>query len=82
MKYTCTKFSSSVQVKFSIDDIYNFDRIRTISGDVEKIVQFHFGDFGNLANDAGLISQADRVISVYHCSIRFEKTVEMKGVFL
>ena len=61
---------------------YNFDHIRSVSWDIELGVKFHLGDFGNLANDAGLLSQADSVISIFYTYINFEKTIEMEGVYL
>ena len=65
---------------------YNLDHIRSISWDIESGVKFHLGDFGNLANDAGLLSQADSVISIFYTYINFEKTIEMtiemKGMYL
>jgi hypothetical protein len=64
-----------------VEDEYDFDRIRSISGDVERVVRFNFS-LGNLANDAGLFSQADGVISPYRISANFEKSIEMKGVYL
>ena len=82
IKYTCIRSSSSVRIRFSIEDKYNFDHIRSISWDIESGVKFHLGDFGNLANDAGLLSQADSVISIFHTYIDFEKTVEMEGMYL
>ena len=71
-----------MRIRFSIEDKYNFDHIRSISWDIESGVKFHLGDFGNLANDAGLLSQADSVISIFHTYIDFEKTVEMEGMYL
>ena len=82
IKYTCSRGPSSVRIRFSIEDKYNFDYLRSISGDVERGIKFHFDDFGNLANDAGLLSQADSVISIFYTYINFEKTIEMEGVYL
>ena len=82
IKYTCIRSSSSVHIRFSIEDKYNFDHIRSISWDIESGVKTHFDDFGNLANDAGLLSQADNVISIFHTYIDFEKTIELRGVYL
>jgi peptidoglycan hydrolase-like protein with peptidoglycan-binding domain len=79
--YTCKRRSSTVQIEFTVEDEYDFDRIRSISGDVERVVRFNFS-LGNLANDAGLFSQADGVISPYRISANFEKSIEMKGVYL
>ena len=81
VKYSCKRYSTSVRLTFTIDDKYNFDYIRSIRGDIETIVKFNPG-LGNLANDAGLLSQADGVISVYHIFATFEKTVELGGIFL
>lgn len=81
VKYSCKRYSTSVRLIFILEDKYNFDYIRSISGDVETIVKFNPG-LGNLANDAGLLSQADGVISVYHIFVTFEKTVELGGTFL
>ena len=82
IKYTCTRGPSSVRISFSIEDKYNFDYIRSVSWDIEAGLKFHLGDFGNLANDAGLLSQADSVISIFYTYINFEKTIEMKGMYL
>ena len=76
LKYFCTRYPSSVQIEFTIDDKYDFDRIRTIRGDMESFLAFEF-ELGNLANDAGLVSQADGVISVYRIIVSFEKTIEL-----
>ena len=76
LKYTCEKRPTSVQISFAIDDKYNFDRIRTIRGDVERFIAVEF-ELGNLANDAGLISQADGVISTYYSYIRFKKIITL-----
>ena len=76
LKYTCIRHPSSVSVKFFIEDRYDFDHIRTIRGDVERFIVID-RDIGPLANDAGLISQADGVISNYHIFITFEKTIEL-----
>ena len=76
MKCTCTKSPSSIRIKFTIDDKYNFDHIRTIRGDVERFIAVEF-ELGNLANDAGLISQADGVISTYYSYIRFKKIITL-----
>ena len=72
--YTCTRTSSVVQVNFSIEDEFNFDELRLISGDVEHFIKFNFS-LGNLANDAGLLSQADFVMSSYKSYISFQKTI-------
>ena len=82
IKYTCTRDPSSVRISFSIEDKYNFDYIRSVSWDIESGITFHFGDFGNLANDASLLSQADSVISIFYTYINFEKAIEMEGVYL
>jgi len=82
INYTCIRNTSSVCVKFSIADKYNFDYIRSISWDVEEGIIFHLGDLGNLANDAGLLSQADGVISIFHTYVDFEKTIEMRSMYL
>ena len=70
--YTCRKNLSSVQIDFTIYDEYDFDRIRSISGDIEHLIKFNFS-IGNLANDAGLFSQADSVISKYEVFAEFQK---------
>ena len=82
IKYTCTRGPSSVRISFSIEDKYNFDYIRSVSWDIESGIKFHLGDFGNVANDFGLLSQADSVISIFYTYINFEKTIEMKGMYL
>ena len=79
IKYTCIKQHSSVWVKFSTDDPYNFDEIRSISANIESGIQVHFADLGNLANDAGLLSQADGVISTFSTHIQFAKIVRIGG---
>ena len=76
LKYTCTKSPTAIQISFTIDDEYNFDHIRFIRGDMEHFITIEF-ELGNLANDAGLISQADGVISTYHSYISFKKTIEL-----
>jgi len=75
LKYTCTKYPSSVRVKFTIEDRYDFDNIRTIRVDMGHLITDY--RLGNLANDAGLISQKTGVISPYHIYIEFEKTIEL-----
>ncbi len=81
IKYTCTRTSSSIHVNFSVDDDYDFDHIRSISGDVEHLVKVNFS-IGNLANDFGLLSQADFVISPYKSHISFQKAIAMEGIYL
>lgn len=76
LKYTCTKCLSAVRVKFSLEDKYDFDHIRTIQIDMEQSVNFEFG-LGNLANDFGLLSQKTGVISPYHIYVEFYKTIEL-----
>jgi len=76
LKYACTKSPTTVQISFTIDDEYNFDHIRSFRGDAEHYIATEF-ELGNLANDAGLISQADGVISVYHSHISFKQTIEL-----
>ena len=77
IKCAYTKTPSSIRIKFTIDNKYNFDEIRTIQRDVEQSVVFKFG-LGNLANDLGLLSQATDVISVYHVYVSFEKTIDLR----
>ena len=77
IKCAYTKSPSSIRIKFTIDDKYNFDEIRTIQRDVEQSVVFEFG-LGNLANDLGLLSQVTDVISVYHVYVSFEKTINLR----
>ena len=79
--YTCRRSLSSVQIDFTVYDEYNFDKIRSISGDVEHLIKFNFS-IGNLANDAGLFSQADAVISKYEVFAKFQKTIPLKEVSL
>ena len=55
-------------------DTYNFDQIRTFEGDVETFIKRNKG-IGNLANDIGLLSQADGVISKYDTYISFQKII-------
>ncbi len=74
--YTCTRNFSSVRVKFTMNDKYNFDYIRTIGRSVKQSVAFDFG-LGNLANDFGLLSQETGVISPYYIYIEFEKTIDL-----
>ena len=76
LNYTCIRYPSSVTVKFFINDRYNFDKFRVIEGDTKTIIALNRG-IGSIANDAGLISQADGVISPYHIFITFEKTIEL-----
>ena len=76
LKYTCMKSPKTIQIEFKIDDEYNFDHIRSLRGDLKRFITTKF-EFGNLANDAGLISQADGVISNYHSFISFTKTIEL-----
>ena len=77
LKYTCTRNPSSVQVKFTIEDKYDFDHIRTFQKDMEQSVVVKFS-VGNLANDFGLLSQKTGVISPYYIYIDFEKTIELR----
>ena len=74
--YNCIRHASSVTVKFFINDRYNFDKFRIIQGDARTIIALHRG-IGSIANDAGLISQADGVLSPYHIFITFEKTIHL-----
>ena len=76
IKYNCVRQPSSVDVKFFIDDRYDFDKFRTIRGDAEQFIRID-PDIGPLANDAGLISQADGVISPSHIFITFKKTIDL-----
>ena len=82
IKYTCIKQHSSVWVKFSTDDPYNFDEIRSISADIKSGVEIHFGDLGNLANDAAFFSQADSVISTFSTHIQFAKIIRIGDAHL
>ena len=75
LKYTCTRYPSSVRVDFIIDDTYNFDEIRTFSRDGDRFV-VNIG-LGNMANDLGLLSQSTKVLSVYRIIVSFEKTIEL-----
>lgn len=70
------KGPKTIQLKFEIDDKYDFDHIRLISGDMERFIVIEF-EFGSLANDVGLLSQMTDVISVYHICVEFEKTIEL-----
>ena len=63
-----------------MEDRFDFDHIRLVSGDVERFVKFNF-TLGNLANDAGLFSQADGVISRYTTRINFHKEIAIGGVY-
>ena len=74
--YTCTRSFSSVRVKFTMNDKYNFDYIRTIGRSVTQSITFDFG-IGNLANDLGLLSQETGVISPYYTYIEFEKIIDL-----
>jgi len=74
--YNCIRRASSVTVKFFINDRYDFDKFRIIQGDARTIIALNRG-IGSIANDAGLISQADGVISPYHIFITFEKTIHL-----
>ena len=69
--YNCIRHASSVTVKFFIND-----KFRIIQGDARTIIALNRG-IGSIANDAGLISQADGVISPYHIFITFEKTIHL-----
>ena len=75
LKYTCTRNPSSVQVKFTIEEKYDFDHIRTFQRDMKQSIDFKFS-VGNLANDFGLLSQETGVISPYYIYIEFEKTID------
>ena len=70
------KGPKTIQLKFEIDDKYDFDHIRLISGDMERFIVIEF-EFGSLANDVGFLSQKTDVISPYHIYIEFEKTIEL-----
>ena len=76
LKYSCERTPPSIRIKFNLEDKYNFDHIRSIEGDVENFIRWNKG-LGNLANDAGLFSQADGVLSVYSIYITFETTIEL-----
>lgn len=78
IEYVCMRVDSNVIINFKIEDKYNFDEIRTFRENNDKIVKFNFG-IGALANDAGLLSQADEVISNYKIYISFQKTVMIEG---
>ena len=75
LKYVCTRYPNSVRVKFTIEDKYDFDDIRTIQVDMNRIIT-DFG-LGSIANDLGLLSQRTDVISPYHIFITFEKTIHL-----
>ncbi len=79
--YTCRWTRSSVQIDFTVYDKYNFDKIRSISGDVEHLIKFNFS-IGNLANDAGLLSQADTVISKYEVYAKFQKAIPLNEEYI
>ncbi|MBQ3497432.1 MAG: hypothetical protein IJA73_04810 [Oscillospiraceae bacterium] len=75
IKYTCTRQHSRVRVDFNIEDKYNFEEIRLMSGGGILGVEFHFDNLGNWANDAGLLSQADSVLSIFYTHISFAKII-------
>jgi hypothetical protein len=77
--YTYTWSAPIARLKFTLDDEYNFDELRSISGSVETFIQFNF-TVGPLANDAGLLSEADTVLSRYKTHIEFTKTIVLKDV--
>ena len=72
---TSTKSPSSVLIKFTIDDIYNFDETRVVQVDSGQIIT-DFG-LGSIANDLGFLSQRTKVISTYHSYIEFKKTIDL-----
>ena len=76
-KYTCTRHDSFVRVRFTVNDTYNFDEIRTIRwDDTQRTVVTQFG-IGSLANDFGFFSQRTDVISTYDFLIEFEETIDL-----
>ncbi len=80
--YTCLKNHSSIRIKFSMKDPYNFEEIRLISGGGTFGIKFHFDGLGNWANDAGLFSQANAVLSPFLTYISFEKNIHIGGTHL
>lgn len=78
IKYICLRLDSNVIINFKIEDKYNFEEIRTFWGDKESFIKFN-PSIGAVANDAGLLSQADGVISKYDICVLFQKIVIMES---
>ena len=74
--YVWKRDLKSVHVEFLVYDRYDFDSLRSVKGDVEHMIKFDF-NIGNLANDAGLFSQADGGISKYSIFAKFRKTIRL-----
>ena len=74
--YSCHRLSSAAEIDFSAKDEYNFDELRSFEGSKDTFIVFS-GDIGTYANDFGLVSQADGVISPYSISISFSQTLPL-----
>ncbi|MBQ3557160.1 MAG: hypothetical protein IJA11_05135 [Oscillospiraceae bacterium] len=78
IKYACVHSPSKVYVAFVLEDTYDFDNFRVVYGDEGHYIILNI-DPGPLANDAGLLSQANGVINTYDIHIRFSKTIDLEG---
>ncbi|WP_294855811.1 hypothetical protein [uncultured Oscillibacter sp.] len=81
LQYACVRVDCNVIINFKIEDEYNFEEIRTFWGDQESHIKFN-PSIGAVANDAGLLSQADGVITPYRIRISFQKTVRLENIWL
>lgn len=78
IKYPCVRGPSKVYVTFVLEDTYDFDNFRVVYGDEGHYIMLNINP-GPLANDAGLLSQANGVINTYGIHIQFSKTFDLKG---
>ena len=78
IKYTCVRGPSKVYVTFVLEDTYDFDNFRVVYGNEGHYIVLNI-DPGSLANDAGLLSQANGVINTYGIHMQFSKTIDLKG---
>lgn len=73
--YQCMQRYGDTLISFELSDTYDFSEIRTIYVDT---AESEFGlnlSVGTLANDAGLLSQADGVLTPFSFTITFEVSV-------
>lgn len=73
--YQCMQRYGDMLISFELSDTYDFSEIRTIYVDT---AESEFGlnlSVGTLANDAGLLSQADGVLTPFSFTISFEVSV-------
>lgn len=73
--YQCMQRYGDMLISFELSDTYDFSEIRTIYVDTAESEFGHNLSVGTLANDAGLLSQADGVLTPFSFTISFEVSV-------